>query len=98
MVKVKGANMNEIAAYLEALDKPKMTRQEEIDWGLRGIIKEWTRDDWDVYHFNFSKAILNYLHSQGACLCKQGTGIMWANGEPWYQMEPLIKEPNVNKD
>ena len=41
-----------------------MAKQEEIDWGLRKLIREWTGEEGTKYLYDFSKAIRSYLHSQ----------------------------------
>ena len=48
-----------------------MTKQEKIDWGLRGLISKWTGEDGSKYLYDFSKAIREYLHSQGGVLLKE---------------------------
>ena len=42
-----------------------MTKQEEIDWGLRKFLSEWTEQDGEQYLYDFSLALRGYLHSQG---------------------------------
>lgn len=58
--------------------KDKMTKQKEIDWGLRSIITTWTGEDGTKYLYDFSDAIRVYLHSQD---------IRFANGESLIEEE-----------
>lgn len=45
-----------------------MTKQEEIDWGLRKFLSEWTEQDGEQYLYDFSLALRGYLHSQGVVI------------------------------
>lgn len=47
-----------------------MPSSEGIDWGLRRLITEWTSEDGTKYLYDFSKAIREYLHSQGVGIIK----------------------------
>ena len=45
-----------------------MIKQEEIDWGLRKLIREWTNEDGTKYLYDFSRAIRNYLNDNGVMI------------------------------
>ena len=83
-----------------------MTKQKEIDWGLRNLIRELTGEDGTVFLYNGSKTIREYLCSQGAMLKVKCPDCVWWQFEgevvgmtPCYRcnstgyiFEPLIEE------
>ena len=42
--------------------------REEIDWGLRKLIREWTNEEETKYLYDFSKAIRVYLAERGVVI------------------------------
>jgi len=73
-----------------------MTEQEKIDWGLRELISKWTNEDDDKYLYDFSKAIREYLHSQGLVIVADA-GVVKVSADSsltttLYHVESIIKE------
>jgi len=50
---------------------PEQKRQ-EIDWGLRNLIKKWTNEESSPYLSTFSRALRQFLHSQGVVIKVEG--------------------------
>ena len=74
-----------------------MTRQEEIDWGLRELCAKWTGEDGTKYVYDFSLAIRQYLSSQGVVIRAESGVVMGIVGDDgretrYFPVEPLIKE------
>jgi len=66
-----------------------MNKRDEIREGLEKIAYRYTCTiEADEF---LTDEVLNYLHSQGVAICKQGE-MMYGKGEFWYLMEPLIEE------
>ena len=51
-----------------------MNKQEEIDWGLRNLIRELTNEDGTMFLYKASIKIRDYLHSKGVVI---KTGLEW---------------------
>jgi len=73
-----------------------MNTQEILDWGLRELIRKWTDEDDDKYFYDFSKAIREYLKSQGVVIVADA-GVVKVSADSslttnLYHVESIIKE------